>query len=186
MRCHVGGSSSSTGPSGAPCSSTRSASAAPTETARVFVRSTRSETSEVCGIPRCASTKPLAVVVEAAERVADPARRAAWLRFVVVGAGPTGVELAGALTEIARHALARDFRHIDPKQAQIIRAEADAEASRTYAASFGKDADFYEFYRAMQSYQTTFLGDGEKPPADTNIILSPQNDYLREFTGEGR
>jgi len=57
---------------------------------------------------------------EAAEREADPARRAAWLRFVVVGAGPTGVELAGALSEIARHALARDFRHIDPKQAQII------------------------------------------------------------------
>ena len=53
---------------------------------------------------------------EAAEREADPARRAAWLRFVVVGAGPTGVELAGALSEIARHALARDFRHIDPKR----------------------------------------------------------------------
>ena len=57
---------------------------------------------------------------EAAEREADPARRAAWLRFVVVGAGPTGVELAGALSEIARHALARDFRHIDPKQAHVI------------------------------------------------------------------
>ncbi len=57
---------------------------------------------------------------EAAEREADPARRAAWLRFVVVGAGPTGVELAGALSEIARHALARDFRHIDPTQAQIL------------------------------------------------------------------
>ena len=62
----------------------------------------------------------------------------------------------------------------------------DAEAARVYANSFGKDADFYEFYRAMQSYQITFLGDGNQPPAGTNIILSPDNDYLKEFTGRGR
>ena len=73
------------------------------------------------------------------------------------------------------------------KQAQIIRAQADADAARTYAASFGKDPDFYEFYRAMQSYQITFLGDGtQPPPAGTNLILSPDNDYLKEFTGRGR
>ena len=73
------------------------------------------------------------------------------------------------------------------KQAQIIRADADADAARTYAASFGKDPDFYEFYRAMQSYQTTFVnGDGQNPPAGTNIILSPQNDYLKEFSGRSR
>jgi NADH dehydrogenase len=57
---------------------------------------------------------------EAAERETDPSRRAAWLSFVVVGAGPTGVELSGSLCEIARHALARDFRHIDPTQARVI------------------------------------------------------------------
>ena len=45
------------------------------------------------------------------------------------------------------------------KQAQIIRAQADADAAKTYAASFGKDPQFYDFYRAMQSYQTTFVGD---------------------------
>ena len=60
---------------------------------------------------------------------------------------------------------------------------ADAEAARTYAASFGKDPQFYDFYRAMQSYMTTFVGDGQDKPAPTNIILSPQNDYLKEFTG---
>ena len=68
------------------------------------------------------------------------------------------------------------------KQAQIIRAEADAEAARTYAASFGKDPDFYEFYRAMQSYRLTF----NSPNAGTNVILSPDNAYLKEFTGRGR
>lgn len=57
---------------------------------------------------------------ERAEREEDPAARAAWLSFVVVGAGPTGVELAGALAEIARHALPGDFRRIDPRDARIV------------------------------------------------------------------
>ena len=60
---------------------------------------------------------------EAAERETDPCARAAWLTFVVVGGGPTGVELAGALGEIARHALARDFRHIDPTLAKVLLVE---------------------------------------------------------------
>jgi hypothetical protein len=53
-------------------------------------------------------------------------------------------------------------------------------------ASFGKAADFYDFYRAMQSYQTTFIGDGQEKAAPTTIILSPQNDYLKEFTGRSK
>ena len=57
---------------------------------------------------------------EAAEREPDPARRRAWLTFVIVGGGPTGVELAGALAEISRHALAKDFRNFDPAQARIV------------------------------------------------------------------
>jgi modulator of FtsH protease HflC len=88
--------------------------------------------------------------------------------------------------QTARQQEARSIRAEGAKRAQIIRAEADAEAARVYANSFGKDPDFYEFYRAMQSYQTTFLGDGQAPTAGTNIILSPQNDYLKEFTGRGR
>ena len=86
----------------------------------------------------------------------------------------------------AREQEARSIRAEGAKRAQIIRAEADAEAARVYAASFGKDPDFYEFYRAMQSYQITFLGDGSGQPAGTNNILSPDNDYLKEFTGRGR
>jgi NADH dehydrogenase len=57
---------------------------------------------------------------EAAEREDDPVRRKAWLTFVIIGAGPTGVEMAGALAEIARHSMPGDFRHIDPRQARVI------------------------------------------------------------------
>ena len=57
---------------------------------------------------------------ESAEREDDPARRAALLTFVVIGAGPTGVELAGALSEIARQTMVRDFRRIRPENARVI------------------------------------------------------------------
>src|SRR5260370_28264008 len=57
---------------------------------------------------------------EVAERLTDPAERRAWLRFVIVGAGPTGVELAGAIGEIARQTLKNDFRSIRPQDAEII------------------------------------------------------------------
>jgi NADH dehydrogenase len=57
---------------------------------------------------------------EAAERETDPALRAAWLNFVVVGGGPTGVELAGTLGEIANRTLKGDFHHIDPADARIF------------------------------------------------------------------
>ncbi len=60
---------------------------------------------------------------EAAEREADPDVQRSWLSFVVVGAGPTGVELAGALAEIARHTLRDEFRRIDPSAARILLVE---------------------------------------------------------------
>ena len=61
---------------------------------------------------------------EEAEREPDPARRKALMTFVVVGGGPTGVEMAGAIAEIARFSLARDFRHIDTRDAKVILIEA--------------------------------------------------------------
>ena len=57
---------------------------------------------------------------EAAEKEPDPALRAAWLTFVVVGGGPTGVEMAGTMAEIARHTLPGEFRRIDPASARIL------------------------------------------------------------------
>jgi len=57
---------------------------------------------------------------EVAERICDPVQRRAWLTFVIVGAGPTGVELSGAIAEIARQTLRKDFRSIHPDEAQII------------------------------------------------------------------
>ncbi len=102
---------------------------------------------------------------------------------------PSGTPLESAFERMqtARQQEARSIRAEGAKRAAIIRAEADAQAARVYANAFGKDPDFYEFYRAMQSYTRTFLGEGGQPPtAGTNIILSPDNDYLKEFNGRGR
>src|SRR3954464_1068611 len=64
------------------------------------------------------------VAFERAEREPDPERRAALLTFVIIGAGPTGVELAGTITELARDTLPPDFRHIDTHQARVVLIEA--------------------------------------------------------------
>jgi NADH dehydrogenase len=69
---------------------------------------------------------------EVAEREEDPARRRAWMTFVIVGAGPTGVELAGTMAEVARQTLARDFRHADPKMARVILVEAGPRVLAAY------------------------------------------------------
>ncbi|MGC1459598.1 MAG: NAD(P)/FAD-dependent oxidoreductase [Steroidobacteraceae bacterium] len=63
---------------------------------------------------------------EQAELESDPQRRAAWLTFAIIGAGPTGVELAGTLAEIARHTLAPEFRRSDPRLARVLLIEAGA------------------------------------------------------------
>lgn len=61
---------------------------------------------------------------ERAEMETDPLARDSWLTFAVIGAGPTGAELAGTLAEIARHTLAQEFRHVDPRKAKILLIEA--------------------------------------------------------------
>jgi membrane protease subunit HflC len=98
---------------------------------------------------------------------------------------PSGSPLDSAYDRMrtAREQEARSIRAEGQKRAQIIRAEADAAAAQIYAAAFGKDPQFYDFYRAMQSYQTTFLPDGQGKAGQTNMILSPNNEYLKEFTG---
>ena len=68
------------------------------------------------------------------------------------------------------------------RNAQITRAEADATASQIYAQAFNKDPVFYDFYRAMQSYDATFAN--SKNAGQSTIIMSPGNDYLRQFKGK--
>ena len=71
-----------------------------------------------------AMRRRLLLAFEEAENSDDPAERERLLRFVIVGGGPTGVELAGAIAELAHHTLARDFRRIDPRSARIVLVEA--------------------------------------------------------------
>lgn len=68
--------------------------------------------------------RKLLLAFERAEAEPDPEKKAAWLSFAVVGGGPTGVELAGTLAEIARHTLRNEFRHIDPASAKVRLVEA--------------------------------------------------------------
>lgn len=77
---------------------------------------------------------------ERAEREADPAKRAAWLTFVVVGAGATGVELAGTLAEIARHTLRGEFRHFDPRNARVVLVEGTDRVLPPYPAALSEKA----------------------------------------------
>jgi NADH dehydrogenase len=67
----------------------------------------------------------LLMAFEYAESITDEAARRAAMTFVIIGGGPTGVEMAGAIAEIARHTLAKDFCHIDPSQARVILVEGD-------------------------------------------------------------
>jgi membrane protease subunit HflC len=97
---------------------------------------------------------------------------------------PDGTPLQSAFARMktARDQEALTIRAQGQKNAQIIRATAEADAARIYAEAYGKDPDFYDFYRAMQSYDTTFAEGG----AGSSIILSPDNAYLRQFRGGGR
>ena len=92
---------------------------------------------------------------------------------------PSGPPLEAAYARMAsaRQQEAATIRAQGNKQAQLVQAEADASAARIYADSFGKDPEFYAFYRAMQAYRTTFE-DGS-----ATVILGPNNEFLREFEG---
>ncbi len=78
---------------------------------------------------------------EAAEREPDPARRQAWLTFVMVGGGPTGVELAGALAEIAHNTLRSDFRSIHPEEARILLVEGESRLLTTFPEKLSAAAE---------------------------------------------
>jgi NADH dehydrogenase len=84
--------------------------------------------------------RELLLAFEAAEREPDPERQRRLLTFVIVGGGPTGVELAGALADIARRSLRKDFRHIRPESARIVVIEGGPRVLGTFPASLGDAA----------------------------------------------
>lgn len=95
---------------------------------------------------------------------------------------PEGRPLDAAFTrmETDRQEEAATIRAAGRRDAQIIQAEASADAARTYADAYGKDPKFYDFYRAMQSYRETFLaGEGQ-----SNMVLSQDSEYFQQFKGE--
>jgi NADH dehydrogenase len=77
---------------------------------------------------------------EYAEKITDEAARRAALNFVVIGGGPTGVEMAGAIAEISRHTLSKDFRHIDPSEARVILIEGEPRLLAAYPEDLSASA----------------------------------------------
>lgn len=84
--------------------------------------------------------RQLLLAFERAETTTDPAERAAWLNFAIVGGGPTGVELAGTLAEIARHTLTNEFRRIDPASARVRLIEAGPRVLASFPQSLSDKA----------------------------------------------
>ncbi len=114
---------------------------------------------------------------EAAERETDPVLRSEWLTFVVVGGGPTGVELAGALSEIALHTLKRDFRAIDPTMARVVLIEGQrrvlppypeelSEKARKQLVRLGVEVRTGALVTAIDQHGVD-IGGGERIPART-------------------
>ena len=94
----------------------------------------------------------------------------------------TPLEAAFRRMDTDRKQEAETIRARGARDALIVRADADAEAARIYADAYGKDPEFYDFYRAMQSYRSTFeAGEGE-----SSFILDSDNEYLRQFRGGNR
>ena len=137
---------------------------------------------------------------EAAEQEPDPGRETAWLTFVVVGAGPTGVEMAGQIGELARDTLRRDFRRVDPRAARILLVEASDRVLTTFPASLSAKAG-----RSLEKLGVTVLTgrtvthvdaesvtiDAERVPTRTviwaaGVVASGLAGMLAELTGAER
>jgi len=112
------------------------------------------------------------------------------VRVIDVGLTQTGLPDGAPLdSAIARMQTQRDqqataIRAQGQEAARLVQADAEARASKIYADSFGKDPAFYDFYRAMRSYEATFANPANR--SGTRIVLSPESDYLRQFRDGGR
>lgn len=97
---------------------------------------------------------------------------------------PEGTPLDAAFRRMDtdRKQEAETIRARGARDAQIVRANAEAEAARIYSDAYGKDPEFYDFYRAMESYRRTF----EQGNGESSFILDSDNEYLRQFRGGNR
>lgn len=141
---------------------------------------------------------------EAAERERDPERRRAWLNFVVVGAGPTGVELAGALGELANDTLKHEFRAIDPADANVVLVEGTDRVLPSYPADLshkalrslrrlGVTVRLGSYVTSVKSDSLTIESHGEVFIVPTRCVLwaagvqaSPLAQLIAEQTGAER
>ncbi len=96
---------------------------------------------------------------ERAERSTDPAEARAWLTFVIVGAGATGLELAGALAEIARETLRNDFRHIHPEEARILLMEGGNRVLGIYPEDLSAKAESLVTHLGVEVMKNVFVTD---------------------------
>lgn len=116
---------------------------------------------------------------ESAERESDPERQRAWTTFVVVGGGPTGVELSGALAELARDTLRTEFRSVDPGQAQVILVEMGSRVLTDYPEKLATAAT-----RGLERLGVVVrTGTAVSDIADSHVIVSDGSNAERIDTG---
>ena len=115
---------------------------------------------------------------ERAESASDPEEARAWLTFVIVGGGPTGVELAGTLAEIARHTLTGEFRRIDPASARVVLVEAGARVLQAFTEKLSESAQrqleklgvTVRTGRAITHVDATGVNIGDEPLAARTVL----------------
>ncbi len=107
---------------------------------------------------------------EAAERESDPDRRLAWLTFIIVGGGATGVELAGAIAGLANETLVKEFRHINPRDARIILLEGTGHVLNTLPEELSAKAERALLKRGVDVRKGTFLREIE----DGSVLIYDQ------------
>lgn len=116
------------------------------------------------------------VAFEAAEKEADPEKRRAWLTFVIVGGGPTGVELAGAIAELAYNTLKNDFRNIDTAEARILLLEGMDRILPPYAPELSAKAE-----ASLQRLGVTVQTKTMVTTVEDNLVTTRQGDRVEEI-----
>ncbi|HIK04552.1 MAG TPA: NAD(P)/FAD-dependent oxidoreductase [Trichormus sp. M33_DOE_039] len=116
---------------------------------------------------------------EAAEKEKDPAKRRAWLTFVVVGGGPTGVELAGAIAELAYQTLKEDFRKIDTKEAQVILLEGLDRVLPPFAPELSQEAE-----ASLQQLGVVVNTKTMVTNIENDIVTIKQGDEVKEIASK--